>query len=329
MIFLATFGLAIYLDGFNYPATPSLLYALFCLMVGYQLGWKKAILASVCCQFAHALTLFINRVPLSLEVLWESSMDLVLTLGMGWLASRQAYLVESLRSTRQLLEGHLEQARRVQLMLLPNPAQQIQNLHLAVRHEVAVALGGDLFMVKELPEGVFLLLADVSGKGPRAALVAAVFKTLVEEALLHSQRPDQILQRVQSRFLKMLPEGVFVTCFCCQVEWSGQLNWCNAGHEPALLCRSCGPLELGQPNLPVGVDESEVYELHSESLQCGDRLLVFSDGLSESPAFASERVDQHLSRHPEDLSALADSLMDLAERPYRDDTTVLCLKYVQ
>jgi sigma-B regulation protein RsbU (phosphoserine phosphatase) len=173
-------------------------------------------------------------------------------------------------------------------------------LELAWESEVALSLGGDYLDLRQNGETFCLLLADVSGKGPSAALVAAALHALVDEEFSATAGPGAQLKRINERCCELLPEEMFVTCFCAHWNLSdGRISYANAGHESPLLIRSGGNtlLPLSSTGLPLGIDASDSPAEATLQAEPGDVLVAYTDGLIDS-------LDEHGRRlQPEDVES--------------------------
>ncbi len=165
------------------------------------------------------------------------------------------------------------------------------------------SVGGDFFDYLELPERTFgFVLADVAGKGSPAALLAARAQVCV--ASQASGQAASAMTDINRTFMLKPMEGRFVTMFYGALSDDGQLTYCNAGHNPPLLLRRDEVVTLGVGGIPVGVFADTTYHQDTVSLQSGDTLVVFSDGVSEAIS-------------PDD-EEFGDSRLGAVVRPYRE-----------
>ncbi|HEY7600448.1 MAG TPA: CHASE2 domain-containing protein, partial [Candidatus Limnocylindrales bacterium] len=168
-------------------------------------------------------------------------------------------LSEADRQRRQLREaaarsaGELQAARRIQMGLLPDPAvlfERERDFALRALVEPAFSVGGDFYDCFKLDDGrLFLVVADVSGKGMPAALFMALCKATIKAAAMSAGGgPGAALQRAAAEIERDNPETFFVTVFAAALDpASGRLEYCNAGHEPPFLRRPGGALERLPP----------------------------------------------------------------------------------
>ena len=220
------------------------------------------------------------------------------------------------REAAARLAGELEAARRVQIGMLPVPSlafwgERRFDLHASM--EPAKEVGGDLydfFMVDDTR--LFMLVGDVSGKGLPASIFMALSKALYKSTALRSL-PDlgATMTAANVEITRENPEMLFVTVIACMLDVeSGELAYCNAGHELPHIVAADGTtirqLEGGGP--PLCTLENFPYVTMQSRLTAGDSLVLVSDGVPEAMNRAQElfgrgRVSPMLGAMPAGLSA--------------------------
>jgi sigma-B regulation protein RsbU (phosphoserine phosphatase) len=236
---------------------------------------------------------------------------LIFNCGLGVIAARRIFdTQERLASIRQ----ELETARRIQQSILPEELPRIAGLDLAARYVSATEVAGDFYDF--LPcdgRRAGLLIADVSGHGVPAALVASMLKVATAAEIPQAASPARVLSEMNQIFHGKL-RNQFITAFCVHLDLeTGRITWSGAGHPPALLWRRKeGKVEELAPGGPVmGRLRRAVYTETSLPLGPGDRLLLFTDGIPEalSPGgepFGDERLQSllaaHAARMPEQIA---------------------------
>lgn len=196
------------------------------------------------------------------------------------LKQAQAGLVE-----KERLERELEIAAEVQRSLLPASLPQYPDYHFAAHQQPARRVGGDFYDVINLDDAhVGLLIADVVDKSIHAALFMAVTRTLFRTASRYSLSPAAVAEEVHQGMLDISDAEMFVTaCYGVLHRPSGHLTYVLAGQERPLLARSGGavaPLHGSGRFLGIVADLSlQEYEV---DLHPGDRLLLFSDGVTDA-----------------------------------------------
>ncbi len=227
-------------------------------------------------------------------------------------------LSEAERQRRQLREqaahmaGEVNAARRIQMGLLPDPNETLgddRRFHLATLLEPARTVGGDFydcFMID--PDQLFLVIADVSGKGLPAALFMAAVKSHIKSAALRGGRVGEVLTRAQDEIGRENPEQLFVTTFAARVDLqTGIVEFANAGHEPPFLRTPKGtPERMGDSagGPPLCVVEGYEYPSDRRQLVAGEWLVVVTDGATEAmnpkrEFFGLERLRTSLSWMPD------------------------------
>ncbi len=250
-----------------------------------------------------------------------------------------ARLLEEER-TKQKLEEELNFARTIQQSLLPKRLPATGWFRAAGSCIASHEVGGDYFDVVEIRRDCWsAVVADISGKGVSSALLAS----LLQGAFLRgAETPEQIraMLRNLSRFLLERTGGEkYATLFYGVLTPDGRLVWANAAHFAPILMRRHGGIEkLNPTGMPVGLLESPEYETEITKLSPGDRLVVYTDGVSEAQNEQGEFFgDQRLLEAIGNNAALgcADFHGRLLEEvreftgsaPQRDDITLLVLEY--
>lgn len=204
----------------------------------------------------------------------------------------------------------------------------------AVRH-----LPGDFFTVEEKDGNVILALGDICGKGLAAGMWTTHVAGLVQAHATRTSIPEEIIHRVNSDLCLMSALRPFASLFLAKLDSiTGVLNYCSAGHPPALVLRANGQVELlSEGGLLLGVLSDAVYAHGTLQLGLGDTLLVYSDGIVESLNKAGEefgfaRLERQLRQAPTDsadsvLFSLLGAVQDFAgTRPLVDDMTVAVIR---
>lgn len=327
-----------YLDSLSQALSQSLLYGLLCMWAGYRLSPRAAAATVVGCIVAHGLAGLVDSHPSDYYLQSASEAALLAIVASG--ARSQRLQREDLLASRELaarehavLLQHLERAREVQCELLGTPPAQAYPYELGLEFRVAVELGGDVFFVSPVQDGLFFFVGDVSGKGPKAALAATSIRVLLDTIVRQTHAPGQVLAELQSRFLHLFPGGLFVTAFCAFADpYQECLIYANAGHDPALLRPAAHhPLqELCGQSLPLGVDPAETFPESRVAFGPQDRLLVYTDGLIDAPQSGGQRlgiepVAHLLATCDGDGKQLANELLSMAPEPRHDDVMILVL----
>ena len=241
---------------------------------------------------------------------------------------------------RLSLKGELEVAREIQLAMLPSGTYACGDIEVSGATRPANTVGGDFYDVLPLPDGqVILTLGDVAGKGSPAALLMAlllaVLRTLVDERL----EPAELMQRLNVQISRHSPPSRFITLFYASYDpASGLLRYVNAGQNPPLLRRASGVYErLSATGVALGMFELSTFGEGQTILGSGDRLVLYSDGITEAEDPSGQPLEETGLEQAIELyanssaSVLAAHILGVVEAHVRqsrftDDLTVLILK---
>jgi sigma-B regulation protein RsbU (phosphoserine phosphatase) len=214
---------------------------------------------------------------------------------LGYVAGKRA-----LDRDQQLasLRKELEVAKRIQLSILPASFPVSEHFKVAARYVPMTAVAGDFY--EFLPTGgptAGLLVADVSGHGVPAALIASMVKMATSAQGRHAASPDQLLAGVNEALCGST-QGQFVTAAYVYLDADrGELCYAAAGHPPMLLLRDGQVCPIEENGLVLGVFSSTAYTSTKQTLCKGDRLLLYTDGIIEAANGAEEEFGQErLSR---------------------------------
>lgn len=179
----------------------------------------------------------------------------------------------------------LAKARQVQQNLLPRPGRVARGVELAAIHRPAEAVAGDFYDVLPLPDGtVVCCVADVVGHGVPAAMVAAILKVLILDAVEVDADPGRVVRRVNGRFAAVAPAECFATLLVARWCPARQTLWfASAGHEAALLLAgSAPPRPLDSTGTMLGVLPDGIWETASVPAPPGSVLVGLTDGVTEA-----------------------------------------------
>ncbi|MEO7142114.1 MAG: SpoIIE family protein phosphatase, partial [Bryobacteraceae bacterium] len=208
-----------------------------------------------------------------------------------------ARLLEEERA-KQRIEEELNVARGIQKDLLPRQLPVTGWFRVAGSSIPSQQVGGDYFDVRRTGDASWAaVVADVSGKGVSSALLAALLQGAF---LLASDGPLDIADMMQriNRFLYERTQGEkYATFFYCAVNSAGRMSWANAGHcAPFLVHRDSRVQSLRTTGLPLGMLEGTSYQVEQTQLEPGDKLVLYTDGLTESENADNEFYDTHRLR---------------------------------
>jgi sigma-B regulation protein RsbU (phosphoserine phosphatase) len=200
-------------------------------------------------------------------------------------------------------EADFEQARALQQTLLPSQAPQLPGVEVAGVWQPARTVGGDYYDLLKLSDTQLgICIGDVAGKGMPAALLMSGLQAAVRASADPDAAPNRVTERVRRVVVPSL-SGRFVSFFYCLYDTTTRrLRYCNAGHNPPLLVRADGSairLATGGPVLSRLFRDAPLEE-GSIELGAGDRLVLFTDGVSEARDaaqndFGEERLEQFVA----------------------------------
>jgi sigma-B regulation protein RsbU (phosphoserine phosphatase) len=263
---------------------------------------------------------------------WDN-LRLLSTLGKQIEIGRQARR-EDARARREQAES--EEAREIQQNLLPKELPEIAGYDLAADWLPARMVGGDYYDVLKFNETrAAVCIADVSGKGLAAALLMSSVQATVRAFARESVAPGELCRRVNAVLCSNRLEGRFVTFFFGILDRAaGTLTCVNAGHNAPVLARAEGEmLRLGDGGPVLGEFPEAHYDQVSVPFTGGDRLLLFTDGVSEARGaedheFGEQRLENIL-REGRSASAaelrrrILSAVHEFRDRPLEDDATML------
>jgi serine phosphatase RsbU (regulator of sigma subunit)/ketosteroid isomerase-like protein len=190
-------------------------------------------------------------------------------------------LLERLEKMR--LDKELRVAADLQRTLLSRTQHANQFCESAGHSVPCRAIGGDFFEFMDLPSGdVGIVMGDVSGKGPAAALLAALLQGMFASETPVGLGPAATLTRVNQRLAARQLESRFATLVYAVMTADGRLTYSNAGHNPPVLLASGGACRLAVGGPILGAFDGQTFEEQTVSIGDGDTLVMFSDGVTEA-----------------------------------------------
>ena len=247
-------------------------------------------------------------------------------------ARRQAQRLEA--ETEQALE----EARAIQQELLPTEIPQIPGYEISGAWQPARLVGGDYFDVLDFgKDRVALCIADVVGKGMPAALLMSNLQAAIRTVAAESRAPQELCARVNRFVCSNTAADKFITLFYGLVDAANRkLVYTNAGHNsPILLRRDGSYLRLPEGGAALGIFPEWQYEAGEVRLTPGDRLVLFTDGVTEAMSpqgeeFGEERLLALMAADPE-LGAgelqkkILRAVTEFSTRDLHDDATLIVM----
>jgi len=235
---------------------------------------------------------------------------------------------EFLRKTQ--LETDQIAARQIQQTLQPGKLEDLPGYEVQTFYKPLREVGGDYFDVIELSANRTLFaLADVSGKGIPAALLAANIQALVRSIASVESNPLALAKQINKHLSRYTPSDRFATAlFIVLRRESGELSYVNAGHNAPFVFTSGSATFLEATGPPLGLFADAEYEARSTVLSPGSSLLIFTDGLTDSIRGKNpeDRLCDAFAESAEGTMANLKSLVD--PKFNEDDVTILLVKRI-
>jgi sigma-B regulation protein RsbU (phosphoserine phosphatase) len=261
---------------------------------------------------------------------------LVLLCCLGYVAAVRVFRTEA----RLLaIERELDIARRIQASLLPQELPRQEGIAVASRYLPMAAVGGDFYDVLPIDDGrTGLLIADVSGHGVPAALLASMVKLAVATHAPRVVRPAGVLHELNRALCGKLTSSFVTSVYALIDARRRTLVYANGGHPPVLVWRHADRRvhSLDSHGMMLGFFDAAGYEEHESPLEPGDRIVMYTDGIIEATDRAGsfyerERLERFMADHAElraeeFASRLLDDLASWSGRSdqrFDDDVTLV------
>ncbi len=253
--------------------------------------------------------------------------------------------IENLKAetaARERIESELRIAHDIQASMLPAVFPQRDEFDIYALMDPAKEVGGDFYDFFFIDDRrLCLVIGDVSGKGVPAAMFMAITKTLIKNEARRCKRTDEILANVNSIIVPDNQSCLFVTVFCAVLDLTtGELQYCNAGHNPPLLIRATGEVEFikSAKGFVVGVMEHCACNHNVLTLAPGDAVFLYTDGVTEAmdpeqKQFSEARLQGYLDKMKklgmrQIVECMRAKIMEFSRGAAQsDDITMLALKY--
>lgn len=237
-------------------------------------------------------------------------------------------------------EADFDHARAIQQALLPREMPRVANVDVSGVWQPARMMGGDYYDLLPLSDTeLAICIGDVAGKGMPAALLMSGLQAAVRASA--SSSPRDLCERVRRVVVSSLSGGRFVTFFYATVDTAAmRLRWCNAGHNAPILARADGTIvRLAEGGPAFNRLFRGAYEEREIAIASGDRIVLFTDGVSEATDAAGEmfgeaRIEE-LATDCRDLAAteLQQTIVDAASvysgGELEDDVTLVVVRVTE
>jgi hypothetical protein len=239
---------------------------------------------------------------------------------------------------RVRVRDELEVARELQKELLPRVMPELAGYEFAHSYRTANEVGGDFYGLTPLPDGrLALMVADASGHGMAAGLVMAIANATWRTALDLDPGPERVIAMLNRTLWRTGTTRTFMSAFYGLLNpETGEMEYVCAGHPFPLLRRAGGRTEeLGVGGYPLGLRDPLAMKLGRATIDPGDQLLLYTDGLPEAldaqarSAFGYERIQAalQLGGTPQQIhdNILASFDAHAGDEPLKDDLTLLVI----
>ncbi len=242
------------------------------------------------------------------------------------------------------IEEELNLARRIQSSFLPSTFPRMERLDIHAINTPSRQVGGDYYdLVSPAGGGRLVAIADVSGKGVPAALLTSMLQASLRTQAENTTSVSEILSGINALVYRSTSSEQFATFFLARIdEGTLRMSYSNAGHNYPVLLRRNGRHEyLERGGMMVGMFEGATFEEATVQLEPGDRVVLFTDGVSEAvnaagQEFGEDRIRDLVRELPGDLSAreVTSRILEALHRfldgvEPQDDVTVMVLRVLE
>jgi sigma-B regulation protein RsbU (phosphoserine phosphatase) len=237
------------------------------------------------------------------------------------------------------LESDLEFAAKIQRNLLPKNNQSISGWDFSYYYSPAGPVSGDFTDIIPLNDNsVIFIIGDVSGKGISASLMMSHLHGLIHSLLSFGLPVNEIVKKANRLFNESTLNTNYATMVIGRAYSNGKIEICVAGHNPPLVVRNGQVKSIHATGVPVGLFNEAEYDVNTFTLDKGDAILLYTDGLTESVnkytdvEYGDRKVIEHLANtNGEAPKILIDELIKnhktwLRDSKPDDDITVLAVK---
>lgn len=285
----------------------------------------------------------LQAININKDFLNEEMLGLFQTLANQAATALENVHIQQQQLAAELVNKELEVATQIQARFFPQQTPEIEGYEIAGCSIPAKDVGGDYydFIPSPEPNQHGFVVADVTGKGVPASLLMATMRATLRANIQNNPKDIvQALAQVNGDIYRDSPVDKFITSIYCHLDYKSHvLSYVNSGHNPPYIVRTSEKQveELEEGGLMLGIMEEIDLPIASLSINEGDIIMLFSDGVTEAtnPAgelFSEERFEQWLLDHSqltadEMKKALLQTLQDYANgSPQSDDITFIILK---
>ncbi len=242
-----------------------------------------------------------------------------------------ARLVQAEEASRRY-QQELSIAASIQQKLMAVTIPEVPFARLSGRNLSCKEIGGDFYDAINTEDGLALVLADVSGKGVSAALLASTLQGMIYSQLTAGMPLPEIVAAANRFFTHKHIGEKYATLIIARIRRDGELEYVNCGHIPPLLVCKGEVIRPAHGNLPVGLLADATYESDRYNMHPGDRLILVTDGVTEAE---NARGDFFDNERLETVAGKSETIEDIFSAvatfcggtPLNDDCTVVDLMY--
>jgi phosphoserine phosphatase RsbU/P len=253
------------------------------------------------------------------------------------IATEAASLIENARLVQAEEEARRYQqelsiAASIQQRLMQVKIPEVPFARLRGKNLSCKEIGGDFFDAVNTKEGLAVVLADVSGKGVSAALLASTLQGMIYSHLSAGAPLLEVVCAVNRFFTEKLVGEKYATVLLVRLRRDGELEYVNCGHVPPLLICAGEVMRPPHGNVPVGLLPDATFESASCQMKSGDRFILVTDGVTEAENamgdfFEDSRLELAAAKSPT-LEGIFSAVTEFcAGNPLSDDCTVVELCY--
>jgi phosphoserine phosphatase RsbU/P len=234
---------------------------------------------------------------------------------------------EARRYQQELSIAASIQQRLMQVKIPEVPFAKLRGKNLSCKE-----IGGDFFDAVNTKEGLTVVLADVSGKGVSAALLASTLQGMIYSHVSAGMPLLEVVTAVNRFFAEKMGGEKYATVLIARLRRDGELEYVNCGHVPPLLVCRGEVIRPSHGNVPVGLLADATFETASCQMNSGDRFILVTDGVTEAENamgdfFEDSRLEAAATKSPT-LEGIFSAVTEFcAGNPLSDDCTVVELCY--
>jgi sigma-B regulation protein RsbU (phosphoserine phosphatase) len=269
------------------------------LLVGFPLSIKGELLGVMLIEEED-----LSKSPSSLHIR-EKRLEIVRGITQQAAIAIKNELLQQEAVKSESMERELQLAREIQATFLPEKLPDIPGWDIAASWQPARQVGGDFYDLLQIDgDHIGIVIADVADKGMPAALFMTLIRTLIRAATKEKPSPAAVLKQVNTLLIPDSKHGMFVTVFYAVISIStGKVVYANAGHNPPIVKHNGNSelVQLTRTSIALGLFDDMEVDQREFSLQLGDWILLYTDGVTEAfsaseEMFGAERLLHLLSQ---------------------------------